>query len=182
MLILLGTALLVGTAAISVWFVGRHRRKPWKIVSWIAGGVLASASALFALLFLFGGLMCGRYDFPPVPSADGRRVARVSEEDCGALDSFHSSVQLQERDRGFFHPFKGKPTTVFTVSHDPRLLQVEWTGPRALAIKYPGDFLNPEEFSCQSKAGDVQITCIVYTPESGKRVGSMPPVKRWLFW
>ena len=104
------------------------------------------------------------------------------EEDCGATDSFHSSVQLRQRVSIFFHPFKGPPVTVFTVSHDPRLLQVQWTGPRTLEIKYPNDSPYPEEFSCLPNAGDVQVMCIGYTPEYGKPVGRMPPVKSRALW
>ena len=56
--------------------------------------ISALTSALTLLFFLFGLVMCGRHEFPPVSSGEGRLIAQVSEEDCGATDSFHSSVQL----------------------------------------------------------------------------------------
>jgi hypothetical protein len=180
MLTLLGAALLAAGAAVGVWVIGQPRRKPLKIVARITAGVLASGAALFTLCFLFLGAMCGRYDFPLVVSPDGYIVAGLSEEDCGAVDSFHSSVELWHK-RTLLHPFGGSHSTVFTVSNDPRSIDLEWIGPRALAIRYPNDSRNPEEFSCQSQSGDVRIECIGYVPDYGKPVVKMPAPKRWFY-
>ena len=150
---LLVVALLLAAIAISVWIIGRHRRRVWEIFAGIGAAALASASALLLVLFLFAGAMCGRYDFPPVLSPDGRRMASVSEKDCGATDSFHSAIQLWQYDRAsILHPFRGREhvATIFTVGHDPRLLELEWNGPHALIIRYPNDSRSPEEFRCQS--------------------------------
>ena len=120
------------------------------------------------LLSLFGGAMCGRYDFPPVSSSDELRMASVSEEDCGAVDSFHSSVQLWRRKRrNILNPFTTREhsTTVFTVGHDPRLLKLEWTGASVLVVRYPNVSRSPEEFRCQSQWDGVQIECIGYAPD-----------------
>jgi hypothetical protein len=179
---LLVAALLLATTAVGMWIIGRHRRRVWKILASIGAAVLASGSALLILLFLFAGTMCGRYDFPPVSSPDGGRVASVSEEDCGAVDSFHSAVQLWQDNRAtLLHPFGGRVnlTAVFTVGHDPRLLELEWNGPHALVIRYPNDSRSPEEFRCQSQWEDVQIKCIPFVPDYSKPVAKMPPVKRW---
>jgi hypothetical protein len=179
---LLVAVLLLAVTAIGVWIIGRHRRRAWKILAGIGAGVLASGSALLLLFFLFAGAMCGRYDFPTLSSPDGRRVASVSEEDCGATDSFHSSVQLKQHDRAtILHPFRGREhvTTVFTVGNDPRLLELEWNGPQALVIRYPNDARSPEEFRCQPRWEDVQISCVPLAPDYSKPVAKMPPVKRW---
>jgi hypothetical protein len=107
----------------------------------------------------------------------------VSEQDCGAVDSFHSAVQLRKPNRAtFFHPFgrsRVHPTTVFTVGHDPRLLKLEWAGPHALVIRYPNDSRSPEEFRCESQWEDVQIKRIPFVPDYSTPVAKMPPVKRW---
>jgi hypothetical protein len=84
-------------------------------------------SALTLLLFLFSGAMCGRYEFAPISSRDGKLAAEVSEEDCGAGDSFHSSVHLWQNRQGFFAHLlgrRGHSTAVFTVGHDPRLINL----------------------------------------------------------
>jgi hypothetical protein len=75
----------------------------WESSRWDLGlrlslGPVASALALF--LFLFVGGMCGRFEFPAISSKDGSFAARVSEEDYGAVDSFHSSVQLWQNRHG----------------------------------------------------------------------------------
>jgi hypothetical protein len=179
---LLAPALLLAGMAIGVWIIGRHRRRLWKIVAGIGAAFLASGSVLLMLLVLFAGAMCGRYDFPPVSSPDESRAASVTEKDCGATDSFHSAIQLWQNHRAtLLHPFGGRVdlTTVFTVGHDPRLLELEWNGPNTLIIRYPNDSQSPKEFRCQSQWEDVQITCIPFVPDYSKPVAKMPPVKRW---
>jgi len=82
--------------------------------------------------------MCGRYDFSTISSPDGVWLASVSEEDCGALDSFHSSVQLTRRKREtFFNPFASRvrPTTVLSIGHDPRMLELGWQEAKVLVIR-----------------------------------------------
>jgi hypothetical protein len=179
---LLFAALLLAASAIGVWIVGRRHRRVWKILTGIGAAALASGSLLLLLGFLFVSGMCGRYDFPPLSSPDGRRVARITERDCGAMDSFHSEVQLSQYNRaGILHPFRGLEhvTTVLVVGHDPRLLHLEWNTPHALIIRYPNDSRSPEEFRCQSQWQDVQISCIPFAPDYSKPVGEMPPVKSW---
>jgi hypothetical protein len=186
MALLILAALLVGVA-VALWYLSRNARWQWKLLARIAASAVACSSALILLLFLFGGAMCGRYDFPPASSADGRWVAQVSEEDCGAVDSFHSSVQLWRDKQGSSAHLLGKrehSTTVFTVGHDPRLLKLEWKDAKTLLIQYPqypNDSRSASEFRCQSQWDDIQIECIAYTPDYRKPVGEMPPVKRWLW-
>jgi hypothetical protein len=142
------------------------------------------ASLLTLLAFLFRGAMCGRYEFPPISSSDGRLFAQVNEVDCGAVDHFHSSVQLWRDRQGFFgHIFgkRGYSTTVMTVGHDPRLIEVAWKDGRTLIIRYPKDSRYAEEYRCQTKSGDIRIECIGYTPDYIKPVAKMPPVRRWLW-
>ena len=93
-MLLLVAGLLLGAIAVGLWHLTRNSRKQWKVLARIGAVALVCISALVLLLFLFSGAMCGRYDFAPVSSPDGGLVAQVSEEDCGAVDSFHSSVQL----------------------------------------------------------------------------------------
>jgi hypothetical protein len=175
---------LLVAVAFALWYLTRNSHWHWKLLARIAASVVACSSVLILLLFLLSGAICGRYDFPPVSSADGRRVAQVSEEDCGAVDSFHSSVQLWRDKRGFFAHLLGKrehSTTIFTVGHDPRLLKLEWKDAKTLLIQYPNDSRSASEFRCQAQWDDVQIECIAYTPDYRKPVGEMPPVKRWLW-
>jgi hypothetical protein len=162
--------ILLVAAAIGLWHFSRKCQRMWKLLARVSALALISIAALLTLLSLVGGSMCGRYDFPPVPSPDGLSMASVSEEDCGATDSFHSSVQLSLRKRGV--------ATVFTIGHDPRLIELEWRGANLLAIRYPNDSRTPEEFRCQSAWDEVQIECVAYTPDYSKPLATMPPVKR----
>lgn len=178
MALLLAAGLLAATA-IALWYLPRNSRRLWKLTARIAAGILICASALPLLGFLFRTVMCGRYEFPPVSSRDGKLAAEVSEEDCGAVDSFHSSVNLWQHGEGFFAHLFGKrahSTTVFTVGHDPRLIDLLWKDDRTLLIRYPSDFRSPAEFWCQS-----QVECVGYLPDYSKSVGKMPPVQRGLW-
>jgi hypothetical protein len=145
---------------------------------------LMCAAALVLLGFLLGGAMCGCYDFPPVSTRDGQLAARLSEVDCGAVDSFHSSVQLQWNRRGLISRLFGKhgnSTTVFTIGHDPRLIDLRWKDDRTLLIRYPNDSRYFQEFRCQSEWEGVHIVCVGYLPDYRKPVGAMPSVRRWLW-
>ena len=183
MVLLLVAGLLVATAA-ALWYLPRNSRRVWKLTARIAAGVLMCASALPLLGFLFSSAMCGRYEFPPISSGDGKLAADVSEADCGAVDSFHSSVNLWQHREGFFaHLFgkRGHSTTVFTVGHDPRLIDLSWKNDRTLLIRYPSDSPNPAEFWCQSQWEGIRIECVGYAPDYSRPVGKMPPVQRGLW-
>jgi len=180
MILLLVAGLLAATAVV-LWYLPRNSRRLWKLTARIAAGTLISASSLPVLVFVFTSAMCGRYEFPPISSRDGKLAAEVSEEDCGAVDSFHSSVHLWQHREGFFAYLLGKrrhATIVFTVGHDPRLIYLSWKDDRTLLIRYPSDFRNPAEFRCQSQWEGIQIECVGYAPDYSKPVGKMPPVQR----
>jgi len=183
MLLLLAAGIMV-SAAVVLWYLPRNSRRLWKITARIAAGSLICASALPLLALLFTSAMCGRYEFPPVLSTDGKLAAQVSEEDCGAVDSFHSSVNLWQQGEGLFAHIFGKRTqsiTVFTVGHDPRLIDLSWKDGHTLLIRYPSDSSNPAEFRCQSQWQAVRIECDGYAPDYSKPVGKMPPVQRGLW-
>jgi hypothetical protein len=181
MAFLILSALLIGGAVV-LWWLPRNSRWPWKLIGRVAAGILMCSSALSLLLFAFGVMMCGRYEFPPIKSRNGNFTAEVNEKDCGAVDSFHSSVQVWQNRQGLFARLFGKrghSATVFTIGHDPRLIELSWKGDRTLLIRYPNDSRDPDEFRCQARWEDVQIDCVGYTPDYSKPVGEMPPVQRW---
>ncbi len=190
MLILLLFAVLPTVIAVGLWRMTQNSRTILKTSARITSVVLVCGSALpIFVLFLFSRAMCASYDFPPVSSADGHLIAQVNEVDCGAIDSFHSSVQLRRQGPGvlsLLKPLLGHGTTVFTVGHDPRLLQLEWQRDDRLVIRYPNDSEYPGEFRCQSRWNEVQVECIPYAPDYNQPLAKMPPVKkvpvrRW-FW
>jgi hypothetical protein len=184
LLFVLVAGMLLAVMAFGLWRFSRNRQKLWKSLARATALVLACVSAWLVVLVLLVGAMCGRYDFPPVSSADGFVLARVSERDCGATDSFHSSVQVWRRRQSILANLfgrKGHSTTVFTVGHDPRLVGLEWKESTLLVIRYPNDSRYSEEFRCESRWNDVSIECVAYTPDYSKPVGKMPPVKR-CFW
>ncbi len=101
MVLLLIAGLLVATA-IAMWYLPRNSRRVWKFTVRIGAGALICASALPLLGFLFRSAMCGHYEFPAISSRDGRFAAEVNEQDCGAVDLFHSSVNLRQHRQGMF--------------------------------------------------------------------------------
>jgi hypothetical protein len=175
---------LLAASAVALWYLPRNSRRLWKQPARIAAGFLTCASALALLGFLFRGAMCGQYEFAPVSSSNGKRLAQVSEVDCGAVDHFHSSVQLWRNRQGFFAYIFGKrvrPTTVFTVGHSPLLIGLAWKDDQTLMIRFPSDSPYMEDYRCESEWDGVRIECIGYVPDYGKPVAQMPPVHRW-FW
>ena len=180
--LVLGSSLIA--AAIALWILPRNCRWPMKLLLRAVTGILMCALVLALLMFVIGEGMCGRCEFPPVSSKDGKFAAKVSEEDCGAVDSFHSSVELWQNRQGISARLFGKhahSTTIFTVGNDPRLIDLSWKDDRTLLIHYPNDSRYPEEFSCQSKWSGIRIDCVGYIPDYKKSVGEMPPVQRWVW-
>jgi len=102
MSVLLLVARLLVATVVALRYLSRNRRILWKLRAGIDARVPICASALPLLGLLFSSAVCGGYDLPPISSRDGKLVAEVSEEDCGAVDSFHSSVNLWQRREGFF--------------------------------------------------------------------------------
>jgi hypothetical protein len=176
-------AVLLAAVGLGLWRLSRGRRRALKALIRIGALGIVSVSALLLLGFLFSGAMCGRYDFPSVHAPNGFWVAAVSEQDCGAVDSFHSSVQIWSRKHTLLNPFASRmfASAIFTIGHDPRLLKLEWNGPNVLVIRYPKDSPTPNEFLCRSRWKDVQIECISYVPDYRKPVGDMPNPKRWFY-
>jgi len=172
---------VVIAAAIALWRLTRNRRWQWKLLGRVAAGILVCASALALLLFLFGAIACGRYEFTPVSTLGGKFAAQVSEEDCGAVDSFHTSVQLWRNRQGLPARLFGKrgySTAVFTIGHDPRLIDLSWKDDQTLLIRYPNDSRDLGEFHCQPQWEGVRVECVGYSPDYSKPVGKMPPGQR----
>ena len=184
MALLLIAGLLIA-AAFSLWHFPRNSRRLWKLTSRISAVVLMCASALPLIGFLFVGAMCGQYRFRPIASRDGKLFAQVREEDCGAPDHFHSSVELWRDREGFFAHILGKrghDAVVFTVADDPRLIDLAWQDDRTLVIRYPNDNSRyADEYRCQSQSAGTRIQCVGYVPDYSKPVANMPPPRRW-FW
>ena len=155
-----------------------------KILIFLVVGIgVSGLVAAIAFLPSFSlGWICGTYEFPVISSGDGLSFAQVVEQDCGATDSFHSSVRLWRAKQSVAAKLIGKRdglSTIFTVGHDPRLLHLEWKGVDTLLIHYPSDGHSPTEFRCASHWANVQIECIPYTPDYSKPVAEMPKPKGW---
>ena len=181
MTVYLISAILFAAGGIGLWRLSRRRQRLLKVVIRIGASVIASLSPLMLLGFLITGVICGRYDFPEVPAPNGIWDAAVSEEDCGATDSFHSSVEVWSIRHKSLNPLGSHlfESTVFRIGHDPRLLHLEWKGPNVLVIRYPDDPRESDEFFCRSRWKDVQVQCISYSPNYREPVHEMPAVKRW---
>jgi hypothetical protein len=183
LLFLITYVVILVTIATGLWYLPRNAARRWKLAARVASVLVLCASMLPLLAFLFGSAMCGRYDFPPILSRDGRLAAEVTEEDCGAVDSFHSSVSLWQRREGFFARLFGArahSATIFKLGHDPRLIDVSWKDDRTLLIRYPSDYDNFAEFRCESQWQEIRIECVGYTPDYSKPLGEMPPARRGL--
>lgn len=177
-------AVLLAAIGIGLWRLSRGWKKPLKILTRITAVFIILISPLLLLAFLVTGVMCGRDDFPPVRETNGQWVAGVSEEDCGAADSFHSFVQIWSSQHTLLNPLGSRilGRTVFRIGQDPDLVHLEWMEPKTLVIRYPNDSDRPDEFVCQSGLKDVQIECISYTPHYPYSVESRPNSKRWFRW
>jgi hypothetical protein len=169
---------LFACIAFGLLFFGRNLRKSWRAIAYGVAALSVLAASLSMMLFIFSG-MCGRYDYTEMASPDGEYIARVSEEDCGAMDSFHTRVNLWKR--GTVHcSTHGKATAVFNSSDAPNFVELKWLGPNSLTILYPDRPSGPEKFSCVRQMQSVQITCVPYTADNKQPpVQEKPIVQHW---
>ena len=169
---LLTSALFLVFAGFILRYFGKKR-----IASRILGGVAVSGciilSLMFGLAFLFAHLMCGEYSFTPRISPDGSMIAQVKEMDCGAVDTFHTRVELKNRSL-----FK-KKTDVFYVEDDPLFVEVEWTGPQELTIRYPKPEDAAASANCDRAWQNVQIRCVTYQRNLKTQFPERPEPNRW---
>jgi hypothetical protein len=177
-------AVLLAAAGIGLWRLSRGWKKPLKILTRIGAVSIILVSPVLLLAFLTSGAMCGRYDFPSVRAGNGDWIAGVSEEDCGAVDSFHSFVEIWSSRHTVLNPFASRllGDTVFRVGDDPVLVHLKWSEPKVLVIRYPKDSFTRDEFFCASQWKDVQIKCIPYAPHYPYSVASRPHPKTWFRW
>lgn len=177
-------AVLLAVSGMGLWRLSRGWKRPLKILTRTCAVFVILASPLLLLAFLLSGAMCGRYDFPSVHARNGDWVAGVSEEDCGAADSFHSFVQIWGIKHTFRNPLGSRilGSTVFTIGDDPVLVDVKWTEPKVLVIRYPSDSFSRDELFCASQWKDVRIKCIPYAPHYPYSVSGRPHPKTWFKW
>jgi hypothetical protein len=119
-------AILFAAAGTGLWRLSRARKMALKVIIRIVALCILSVVPLLLLGFLFTGAMCGRYDFPSVRAQDGHWVAGVSEVDCGAIDSFHSFVEVWSSRHTLLNPFSSRllGTAVFQLGQDPVLVHL----------------------------------------------------------
>jgi hypothetical protein len=179
MTIFFGCATILALVGIGVWrFSGRW--EGWlKVFSRIGALAAILASAFSMFLFLFSSVACQREDYPSVQAPNGRWVAAVSEEDCGALDSFRSAVQIWSVKHTLLNPFASRELgkTIFKIGNDPTMLHLEWVGPNALVIRYPNNSPASDEFLCRSPWNGIHIQCLPYSPDYSKPHGNIPKAK-----
>ena len=176
-LILLASGCALAVTGFFLWRLPRNKPFYWKLIARLSSSFLMCGSAFLLFLFLFGEMMCGRYVFAPVFSSDGELAAQVIEEDCGAVDSFHSSVRVWSN-RPVKRLFK---SVVFTVDNSPLRIELSWKGAQTLLIRYPDDSAELKSFSCLPERRGIRIECEGYKPDYNKPVGKMPAVDRWIW-
>lgn len=175
LVLLLAVGLVAGVLLLLKW--GCRCSWAWKAPIGIAAAGMCLAVAGAVIFFLFMHVMCGQYVFPPVVSPDGKRTARVTEFDCGAVSSFLSSVDIRSTEARFSLS-RLRNRQVFTSEQDPRLVQIEWTGERQLTIRHPQVDRNPAAYRCDTVWQDVQIKCETYVPDV-QNLARPPEPSRW---
>jgi hypothetical protein len=69
-----------------------------KIITAVILAFLAIPFGFVALLFFFGGDMCGNYVHSTMISPDKRHKAVVFQRDCGATTGFTTQISILEKD------------------------------------------------------------------------------------
>jgi len=96
--------------------------------------------------------MTVKFRSTPIVSPDGRHIARITELDEGAMDSFHTTVEV----RSHWHVY---PDEVFHSENHPRDVQAKWVNNSELLIRYASPADHNVYADCVTPLHDVKITC-----------------------
>jgi hypothetical protein len=168
-----------------LWKLARKRNWVWKVLAGSGCALLGISSVGLGLWFLFMHLMCGQYVSPEVLSPAGGAVARITEFDCGAMDGFHSSVELRSNQRKLTASGLRKRlffSEVFAAEQSPTLIGLSWTGEHELLIQYSR--LDPHHlasFHCEPSWQEIRINCQAVDTPPTARVLSLSEPYRWLW-
>ena len=101
---------------------------------------------------VYGCAMVVMYRSSPVVSPDGKHSARITELDAGAMDRFHTKVELRSR----WHVY---PVVVFRSENHPKDVEVRWTDSSHLVVRYAYSAQYDPFARCLSQSSGVTITC-----------------------
>jgi|SRR5215472_2415329 len=130
----------------------RSRSKPSKIAGYIFGaGILALSGCL---VLLYGCAIAYRYRSAPSYSPDGKHIAQITELDSGAMDRFHTTVEVRSR-------WQIYPETVFASNGAPREVEAKWLSNSELVIRYASGFPPNRDHPllCSQQYKQLRITC-----------------------
>ena len=128
-----------------------------KIVLGVVIGLLAIPVGFVALLFIYGGDMCGNYIHKEYLSPDARHKAVVFQRDCGATTSFSTQISIisakeeLENTKGNIYIIDGHPEDVA-----PNLI---WHSENTLGIQRQ---LNGSEYKAKSSWGWFNKIAVAY--------------------
>jgi hypothetical protein len=148
------TAFVLLSIAIAGWRLFRSA-KTWS--SYQKLGRICGAFTLIVALPLLAMYGCAArltYRFAPTSSPDGNYTGRVTELNAGAMDSFHTSVEVRSR-------WQIYPDEVFSSTGDPREVEPKWATNSELVIRYASGFPSDPDYptSCEQQFKTVKITC-----------------------
>jgi len=128
----------------------RERSRFARIVGRVGGISLVVVS--LCVLLMYSCAMAFEYRSAPVVSPDGKHSARITELNAGAMDSFHTQVELSSRWRVY-------PVVVFRSENHPKDVEVRWGDNSHLMVQYAfsADY-NPYA-QCSTMANNITITC-----------------------
>ena len=76
---------------------------------------------------------------------------------------------------------EGKSITLFTVGHDPRLIDLSWKDDRTLLIRYPSDSEILPNFAVNRNGKAFKLSAPDMPRITTSPLAKMPPVQRWLW-
>lgn len=128
----------------------RSRSKVTKIAGCVSGAGILVISGF--LLLLYGCGMANTYRSALSVSPDRKHMAQVTELNFGAMDSFHTTVELRSR-------WQVYPETVFSSNGDPREIEAKWPSNSELVIRYASGYAFDRDLLCVRQFKTVKITC-----------------------
>lgn len=139
-----------------------------KRVSVILIACVLAIAAIFSSCLCVGFAMstwvCGDVLGEEAVSPDGRYRVQVHDRECGAMDSFHTSVEIEDRNHRGRFPFvwRRRHVTILGTNHglSPYDVRLNWEADRILVISIKRG-LSPDVRTRRTKWGDI---IIVYRP------------------
>jgi len=142
-----------------------------KLVLYLTGFVLAGLTIILLLVFAFTEKMCGMKVMEQIMSPDARYLARLKQDDCGALSGFdYYGMLIENRPRLGLGILGHAGKALFTVNRANSYPKMYWESSTTLIVKCSDCFTKNSQIWAEEWHG-IHIKYVISESVPGRTEG-----------